>query len=349
MTVPRRLLLLPGPGWYHCVSRCVRRAFLCGDAFEHRKAWVVERLRLLAQCFAVEVGAYAVMSNHLHVVVRVDPEAPAAWPAEAVAERWLTVFCKHYSATGEPIAPAREWILAMAQDAAWVADKRRRLGDLGWFMKALKEPIARRANREDGCTGAFWEGRFRSTALLDEKALLACLAYVDLNPIRAQVAATPEASGSTSVQDRIHARQYHEARAGLRRAAPDRARRLFARLDPSSEPTHAEDGLWLWPLGQVREGRQLITVDEYLRLVDTTGRLLRRGKRGAIAADLRAILNRLDLDVDAWIAAMTLGRQMGGTALGEHTARAIEARRRGVGWVANKCLLFVRTRTDAAA
>ena len=349
MTIGRKHLVNPTePSWYHCVSRSVRLAFLCGDGKDHRKSWVVDRLKLLAGCFAVEVGGYAAMSNHLHVVVRIDPQAPLAWPAHEVAEKWLTIFPSEYLSDGTPVAPSRKTIAARAADHGWITERRKRLGDLGWFMKALKEPIARRANREDGCTGAFWEGRFRSTALLDEAAVLACLVYVDLNPIRAKAAATPEASEYTSVQDRIHARQYHAARVGATKAgAPEGTRRLFSRLDPRAQPRHAEDGLWLWELGKIRGGRQFLTVDEYLAIVDATGRAVRAGKRGAIDASVAAVLTRLGLDTEAWLTSMTVGRQMGGTGIGSVTARAVEAKRRRGGWVANKCLLFVEQRTAA--
>lgn len=342
MTIPRRLIVNPSdPGWYHCVSRCVRRAFLCGDGHAYRKQWVVDRLRLLAECFSVEIAAYAVMSNHLHVVVRLDPRAPQAWTAQEVAAKWLGAYPRRYASDGTALAPSPDEIAHAAKDWSWVAKRRQRLGDLGWFMKALKEPIARRANREDEVTGHFWEGRYHSTALLDEAAVIACMAYVDLNPIRARVAVTPEESGCTSIQDRIHARQYHAAIHGAGPVAPEGARRLFSHLDPLAQPAHPEDGLWLWRFErEPGDRRAVMTADTYMRLVDATGRLVRAGKRGAIPFEIEAILARLDLDAGAWLAAMVAGRQLRGTGCGHVTARAVEAKRRGVGWVANTTVLF---------
>lgn len=334
MAIARSKQIDPTRGtWVHCTSRCVRRAFLCGDGSDHRKAWIEERLRLLARCFAVEVSAYAVMANHLHVVLRMQPDAVAAWSPEEVARRWLSVYPRERLPDGTPQVPSPEAIAAQAVDIAWVGVRRRRLADLGWFMKALKEPIARRANREDGCTGAFWEGRFHSSPLLDQPALIACMVYVDLNPVRARVADRPERSAATSGRERIVARQRHRL-----------AARLAAADAGAPAPPGPESGLWLAPLGQCLVGEPLgnrrFDVDTYLTLLDATGRVVRTDKRGAIPASLPPILARLDLSVETWLAAMRVGGAMRGAGIGGRDSRAAEAARRRMRCVQNRCCLF---------
>lgn len=280
MTEPRNRLVSPETTpYYHCICRCVRRAFLCGEDFasgrscEHRKRWVTDRLRELSQAFAIELSAYAVMSNHYHVVVRLDVEAAASWDEREVCRRWALIF-------GIPQAVdiyLKEGGLDAETEAAVKARIelwRERLSSLSWYMRCLNETIARRANREDRCTGRFWEGRFTSQALLGAAALTACMAYVDLNPIRAGIAKTPEASYHTSVRQRIRELQG----------------RRDKRLPPLlTHPTPRTDS----PLP--------LSLEDYLALVDATGRKLKAGKRGATPAELPPILQRLGLETEGWL------------------------------------------------
>src|SRR5262249_56447635 len=70
-------------------------------------------------------------------------------------------------------------------------------------MKCLQEPLARMANREEQARGAFFEGRFKNVAILDEESLLATCTYIDLNPVAAGIAGVPEASAHTSIKERV--------------------------------------------------------------------------------------------------------------------------------------------------
>ena len=175
---------------YHLASRCVRRAWLYGDDpltgrnCSHRKEWLIDQMRSLARCFAVEIFGYAVMANHFHLVLYYDPKACESWSDEDVATRWVDAFPPKEG--GQVVEERKaETRQLMLDDPERLERARRTLGSLSAFMKHLKQPIARRANLEDGCEGHFFEQRFYSGALLDDDALLTAMAYVDLNPVRA--------------------------------------------------------------------------------------------------------------------------------------------------------------------
>jgi hypothetical protein len=148
--------------WYHCVTRCVRRAFLCGEdsltgrSRERRRAWLADRIKELAGIFAIDVAGYAAMSNHAPLVVRIDRDRALGWSVDEVLMRWLS--------------EQRSTMSAAEIDTAYETAEvyRAWLYDLSWLMRTLNEDIARRANAEDGVKGRFWEGRFKSQALLDE-------------------------------------------------------------------------------------------------------------------------------------------------------------------------------------
>ncbi len=169
-------------------------------SFEHRRSWIEARILELGNVFAVAIHAYAVMSNHIHVVLDIDPSAPAGWSNEDIARRWLSLTRK-----SESDGLSEDRIRQLVEQPERLEEIRRRLGNLSWFMRLLKEPIARRANREDGCKGRFWEGRFRVQALLDDAAVLACMAYVDLNPARAGIVSNPIHARHTSLRRRVDA------------------------------------------------------------------------------------------------------------------------------------------------
>ena len=275
MTQPRSQLVPPGSdGLYHCVQRCVRRAFLCGVdhytgvSFEHRKTWIEQRLGLLAECFAVSIHAYAVMSNHLHLVVQLAPGAAAQWSDEDVAARWVRLFPPRLDTDWAVEAKYRRLI----DDAERLQTIRQRLSDLSWLMRCLAEPIARRANSEDRCKGRFWEGRFKAQRLCDERALLAAMAYVDLNPVRAGITEGLEDSSHTSVAARMAqvGQTPHTLRTGL------------------------------GPILGVLQPPLAITTADYLQLLDWTGRQLAPGKHGRIVGEVPTCLHGLDRTPERW-------------------------------------------------
>jgi REP element-mobilizing transposase RayT len=209
MTVARsQQICVEDTPYYHIVSRCVRRAFLCGEdaltgkSFEHRRQWLIDRIKKVTSIFAIDVCSYAIMSNHFHLVLKIG--ANDNWTDKQVLINWQTLYslpvmCQRYL-QGEELDDSSVRLVQK-----YANEYRIRLSSISWFMKAINEHIARMANEEDQCTGHFWESRFKSQALLDERALLTCMAYVDLNPIRAGMAKTLADSEFTSIKERIEA------------------------------------------------------------------------------------------------------------------------------------------------
>ena len=292
MPKPRKLQIsLEATPFYHCVSRCVRRAFLCGSdsvtgrSYEHRRQQIEQDLLRLASIFYIDVAAFAVMSNHYHVVLHVDAEACKNASPKDIVRKWHQLFTgKDVSRRyleGEALEPHE-----LNQINTLIESWRSRLFDISWFMKVLNEKIARQANKEDGCTGHFWESRYKSQALLDEKAVLSAMAYVDLNPIRAAMASTPETSDHTSIKMRI---DYWKRKAAQTQSDQDE------NLQPKSLMSFAGNLRQLMPKGLI------FNLIDYIQLVDWTGRVIRDDKRGAICATAPPILQRLDISTKHWI------------------------------------------------
>ena len=272
--------------YYHCTSRCVRRAFLCGrddhsgNDYEHRRGWIQNRISQLADVYALDVCAYAVMSNHYHIVLHINADKANSWTDDEVIERWHRLYTGNFL-TQAYVAGKDLYEEQLKVVAELAAEWRERLMSVSWFMRALNEDIARQANAEDHCTGHFWESRFKSQALLDEEALVTCLAYVDLNPIRAIMADTPETSDFTSVKDRIDT----------------------AQDDPDSPKPKQPQPLFPF-VGYPRQDMPAglpFRLQDYLELVDWTGRQIRQDKRGSIDQKQPPILERLNIDLEHWV------------------------------------------------
>lgn len=294
--------------YYNISSRVVRKAFLCGldvssgKSYEHRRKWVEDRILLLAQVYSIDICAFAVMHNHLHIVLHVDVDKAKSWSMEEVVSRWHKLFKGTYL-TQQYMNHEKLDKFQMDMVEKTAEKYRKRLIDISWFMRSLNEPIARRANKEDKCTGRFWEGRFKSQALLDETALLACMAYVDLNPIRAQIAKTPEQSEFTSIRLRIkHALRGGQPKELMKFISSNKLHKIDINNNQNIESNTDISSKCL-----------CYRLEDYLELVDSTGRIVREDKRGAIDSHTQDILTRLQLPSENWIMLITeFGRMFKG-------------------------------------
>ena len=315
------LISLADTPYYHCISRCVRRAFLCGNdhytgqSFEHRRQWMIDRIRYLTDVFSIEVGAYAIMSNHYHLVLYVNESELSGLSNSEICERWSKLYSLPPIVAcwqkGELRSDVQKDVVLSI-----ITEWRNRLSSISWFMRCLNEFIARKANKEDKCKGRFWEGRFKSQALLDEKALLTCMAYVDLNPIRAKMSASVEQSEYTSVFERLHNKSHHGEN-----KKENTGKSLLKFL--GAEHQHSPQGI-------------CYSLIDYLELVDWTGRVLRKDKRGAVSVNIPTLLVTLGFDTEIWL---TLANDFGNDyhgAFGSLEELAIFAEHTGKQWISGK-------------
>ena len=442
-------------GIYHCYNRCVRRASLCGEdhltgkSYSHRKDWIADRLAYLARGFAIDVLDFCAMDNHLHLLLRNRPDLVALWDDREVAERWVHLCPSELEklemqqarrlaaglVSATAVADVREhYLKTMMNDQVEMTTLRGRLSDISWLMKLLCEKIARQANREDKVSGKFWESRFQSDRILVEANALACSMYINLNPVRAQIAVAPEECSHTSLGIRMVAvREMLLSVFGpeaLCTTADDQAEmidqadvqeaanRMFAESSedgagapdqiesPCEEPVAPESeqaaplsketatsansdvakvenpsrrpagrqrarkgsarltDAWLsrfsllgdQTMAGVSAARAMamantfpaprasnkgflpITLADYLRLIDWTGRQAVKGKRGKIPDDLAPIAQRLRIDLSSWPELVGSFGQKGRTARGSFEALEREAARRGRKWIRGKRL-----------
>ena len=294
MTRARKSIIdLEATPYYHVISRCVRRAYLCGEDevsgknFEHRRQWIEDRIKFLASVFAIDICAFAIMQNHYHIVLKVQTHQAREWTEFEVIERWRSLYNADSvlvdlylddDATGAQISEAKKII------NGW----RTNLSSISWFMKNTNQYIACMANKEDGSTGHFWQSRFKSQALLDEAALLSCMAYVDLNPIRAGIATNLDDSDFTSIQERV--KTLADAKEQLSQGQnkgkihplPYQPETL---LDFGSQPD--KDAIHF-------------ALSDYLELVDWTGRRIRDDKKGFIDSSAPRLFTQLKMDEEDW-------------------------------------------------
>jgi hypothetical protein len=329
---------------FHCIHRCVRRAFLCGKdrysgvCYEHRREWIRDRLEFLASIFGIDCLTYTVLSNHLHVVLRSRPDVVATWSDQAVARRWLRLFPKRRNADGTPAEPTQAEIDTIVNDPEALSKRRRRLSDISWWARCMAERIAYQSNREDNVTGHFWEGRYRAQRLLDEAAVLACAAYVDLNPIRAAMAESLETSRFTGARDRIDDLRMRSKQSQMSDHDWERSQRCPQsgwmspiEINEAADPPGSDRGDSSRRASE--KGFLSISLRAYLELLDWTGREIRGDKRGVIPGHLEPILTRLGLDSARWCDLVRKFSRYFKRAIGTAEHLQEEAERRGQRWM----------------
>jgi hypothetical protein len=300
MGYPRERIVKPEvTRWYHCISECVRGASLLGVL---RKQWIQNRLQELTQIFSIDVAGFGTMDAHLHVLIYLDLETCKDWSDDEVLTRWAKLYPPK-RANRCPYDSIDEWIATKRDDASYIMKIRKRLTDLGWFMKSLKEPLSGMANKADGAKGAFWSARYKSIAVLDEAALLATAVYIDLNPLAAGIAKCPEEAMFTSLFVRLELCRRNGRLDNLQAARQGTA------ID-SSDCEGIEDGNWLCPIDDRRHcgGHQVglipgLSLGDYLLIFDFTGRLLRK-EETSVNPRVHEILQRVGTTTVAWSATL---------------------------------------------
>ena len=291
----------------HVMNRTVRRCFLLGDDpltgrnYDHRKEWLEIQLKRQAGLFGIDLLCQSIMSNHFHLVLRSRPDVFAVWDDSEVARRWMTLCPVRRKPNGEPETPTEVELNSIRRDKQKLTEIRSRLSDISWWMRLLCQHIGQRANREDEEVGKFWQARYQAVRLLDEASLLACAAYVDLNPIRAALAETLEQSDFTSVQKRIDSLK---ARAKSPcRSAPDRAARPDGYLAPL-EIDERNDAVGPCCHQQGRrcsdKGFLPMPAARYIQLLDWTARQWSGTRRGRTPPGLAPVFERLGISGKVW-------------------------------------------------
>ena len=338
------------PGIYHVWTRTVRQVFLCGydcvtgNDYTARRTWIRAFQEVIAGIFAIEIAFRCEMSNHLHLVLKIEPDVVEHWTDTEVVTRWLRLKRLIWSKDGQTIKEITDKQIAFElANEGRVEELRLKLSDISEFMKALCEYIARRANRAEERKGRFFESRFKCKELLDEAALLTCGIYVDRNEIRAGVAPTPEAPVHTSAHDRNKGAQIRRRKRHKSKKEPKGVNLVAAQVATPdgwmSELTLDERSEAGKPRTPSASGRRAtdrgilpIKLHEYLTLLDWSGRQLKANKRGAISSDLPPILERLGINGAKWLKLVTEFDRLFTSVVGRTEKIVARAARNGRRW-----------------
>ena len=312
---------------YHLMSRCACRQMRLEETW--RKEFMIGWFKVLHSAYAVQVGRFSMMGNHFHTVVRIDWEMGQAWSPIEVVTRWARVHPprdgRHRPLTGDDLD---QWLANQARMPETVEALRGKLTSVSQFMKDFKQKVAETFNKKDGASGVFWQGRFQSTPLASDSALLAGMAYVDLNPLAAKLCEKPEDDPHTSLhesvkslaqerRERIRRNQAASVKEPVRSLSYAQAEAQVKQNTPAMMEVvpDAERHAWMLPVGGSCAGAGIaeskrkglfpqLRLEDYLRLVDFVARQFREGKARMDDA-VEGILERSQVgaaDAPRWLA-----------------------------------------------
>jgi hypothetical protein len=320
----------------HVMNRTVRRCFLLGNDpltgknYDYRKEWLETELMRQAGLFGIDLLCHAIMSNHFHLVLRSRPDVVATWDDTEVARRWLRLCPLRKDDQGRAIEPSEFELNTIRNNPGRLAEVRSRLSDISWWMRLLSQNIAQRANRDDREVGKFWQARYRAVRLLDETAVVACAAYVDLNPIRAAICETLEGSDFTSVQKRMaaiaaaHGADTITGSASAATAVDKPKMEAGSGTDAAGTAQGVAVDSIKWPDAYLSpleidersgaigpcshagghrasdKGFLPMTTGAYIELLDWTARQIRKDKRGSTPSTMQPIFERLGISGEVW-------------------------------------------------
>jgi hypothetical protein len=328
----------------HVHNRTVRRCFLFGQDeltgknFDHRKVWIEDCLKHFAAHFGIDLLTYAVMSNHFHLILRNRPDVVATWDDTEVARRWLMICPHRKDESGRPLPPTEAELNLIRRCPLRLQQIRKRLADVSWWMRLMCQKIATRSNQEDGASGHFFEERYRAVRLVDDASVLACSAYVDLNPIRAAICQTIETSEHTSVKIRIDAmRQSDLPRCQTGSAKRPRVVPIRPRIDAFLSPLSIDERTdSAGPVASADSDRCSdkgflpMSVLDYVELLDWTARQVAAGKPGKTPSSAPPVVKRLAASGEAWCELVgSFGRLFHHVAGSPETINALRSHKTG--------------------
>jgi len=300
-----------------------------GGSDQRRKQFMLSVMQVLDAATCIELAAFALMDNHVHLLLRVLPKEARRWSARDVARRWLLLHPPR-NGYGRIRDVSDDDIQHLADDGEWVEATRAKLSSISFYMKEFKQRAAEYINRDEGETaGSLWQGRYKVKPVLTDEQLVATMAYIDLNPFAANVCEHIEQGEFTSLEQRLHKPKQdvwrfgddaagRAAQATVGHALPrattgdvdDLAlpNRSTATRMQSTQTTSCQSqsgkrvAVPTSPIGGRRvRGRPAllsITIRSYLQLLDGVSRLIRSGKR-TLSGSAANVLTRLGCTPDS--------------------------------------------------